>query len=458
MSQETTPAALHAPAGGAQIWSPRYRGLTAGLVLTVSGAAFEALAVATTMPATVAELGGLALYGWAFSGFMLANLIGITLAGDEADRQGPAGPFLLGVALFTVGLLVAGLAPTMALVIVGRAIQGFGGGFVSSVAYVAIGRGYPEATRPQMLAVLASAWVVPGLIGPAIAGLVAEAVGWRWVFLALAPLMPAAAAFAWPTLRKIGGTPAGPRSLRRPLAALALAVGVGLAQAGLAPLPLALSLSLVIGGLTVALAAARELLPAGTLRLARGLPAAVVTALLLNLAFFGVDTFVPLGLTAVRGQSAAAAGLVLTAATITWTSGAWVQARLASRVRRSYVAGAGLALIVLGVAGVAATMLPAVPVLVATLSWAVAGLGIGLTFSTLSLVALESAAPGQEGTATAAVQLANQLGVAIGAGAGGAIVGAFGARAIGAGLITQMLLMAAVAGLAIVVAARIDPQ
>src|SRR5215208_1525264 len=71
------------------IWSRANRGLTIGLLLTIVAAAFEALAVATTMPATARDLGGLALYGWAFSAFMLTNLVGITLSGAEADRQGP---------------------------------------------------------------------------------------------------------------------------------------------------------------------------------------------------------------------------------------------------------------------------------------------------------------------------------------------------------------------------------
>lgn len=456
MIHETTPPALPASTETEQIWGKRYRGLTIGLILTISGAAFEALAVATTMPATVDDLGGLALYGWAFSAFMLANLVGITVAGGEADRRGPAGPFLTGVFLFTAGLLIAGLAPDMPLVILGRAVQGLGGGFVSSVAYVAIGRGYPERARPQMLAVISSAWVVPGLIGPALAGIIGDLVGWRWVFLGLAPLMPIAAAFAWPALRQIGGTPDAPRNWRRPLAALALAAGVGTAQFGLSPLHPLATVALIGVGLAIAGMAARQLLPAGTMRVARGLPAAVVTAGLLNLAFFGVDTFVPLGLTAVRGQSAAAAGLALTAATITWTTGSWVQARMATRVRRSHMSAVGLALVLLGVLGVALAMLPAAPVLLAALSWAVAGLGIGLAFSTLSLVALESAAPGQEGTASAAIQLANQLGVAFGTATGGAIIAAFGEQAVGAGIITQMLLMAAIAGVAIAAAARIE--
>lgn len=450
---EATPAVPGAQGG---VWGKGRRWLTIGLVLTIAGAAFEALAVATIMPATVGELGGLELYGWAFSAFMLANLVGITIAGGAADRRGPAGPFVVGVALFTAGLVVAGLAPSMLAVIAGRVIQGLGGGFVSSVAYVAVGRGYPEAARPQMLAIISSAWVVPGLIGPAISGLVAELVGWRWVFLGLAPLMPLAALFAWPALRRIGGsTGSGPQWGRVGMA-IALALGVGLAQAGLGPLPRPLAIPLVVVGAAIALAALLRLLPAGSLTARRGLPAAVATAALLNLAFFGVDAFIPLALITLKGQTAAVAGLALTAATVTWTTGSWVQARLATRVRRSHMVSVGLLLVALGVLGVLAVLAPSVPALLATVGWAVAGLGIGLAFSTLSLVALESARPGQEGGAAAAIQLANQLGVSVGTGVGGAIIGAFGEQAVGAGLLVQLLLMAAVAAAAIGTALRID--
>src|SRR3954451_20316345 len=114
----------------ASIWRGPYRLLTIGLVLTVASSAFEALAVAATLPATVKELGGIALYGWAFSAFMLTNLIGITIAGGEADRQGPARPFLIGIVLFAFGLLIAGLAPSMQVLIAGRAVQGFGAGAI----------------------------------------------------------------------------------------------------------------------------------------------------------------------------------------------------------------------------------------------------------------------------------------------------------------------------------------
>src|SRR5215216_2149513 len=79
------------------VWSRAHRRLTLGLMLMVISIAFEALAVAATLPVTVRELGGLGLYGWAFSAFMLANLIGITLAGSQADQHGPVQPLVIGV-------------------------------------------------------------------------------------------------------------------------------------------------------------------------------------------------------------------------------------------------------------------------------------------------------------------------------------------------------------------------
>ncbi len=95
------------------IWDSHMRWLTLGLVLTVVGTAFEALAVGTILPVTVRELGGLPLYGWVFSAYLLMNLIGITVAGGEADRNGLATPFLVGVCLFVLGLLAGGLMPSM---------------------------------------------------------------------------------------------------------------------------------------------------------------------------------------------------------------------------------------------------------------------------------------------------------------------------------------------------------
>ena len=116
------------------LWSAQRRALSTGLVLTITFIASEALAVVTIMPVVARDLGGLSLYGWVFSAFMLGSLFGIVTAGRQADRYGPARPFLGGLALFCAGLAIAGAAPTMLVLVCGRALQGSGAGAVPAVA------------------------------------------------------------------------------------------------------------------------------------------------------------------------------------------------------------------------------------------------------------------------------------------------------------------------------------
>src|SRR6266511_2629869 len=128
------------------LFAPARRALTIGLVLTVTLVAFEALAVVTILPVIKDDLGGL---------------------------------------LFAAGLVIGGLAPSMLILVLARALQGIGAGAIPATAYAAIGRSYPEALRPRVFAVLSTAWVVPGLIGPALSALVATHLSWRYVFLGL---------------------------------------------------------------------------------------------------------------------------------------------------------------------------------------------------------------------------------------------------------------------------------
>ena len=195
---------MNGGAAGDGLWAPQQRALTTGLVLSVTFIASEALAVITVMPVVARDLHGLALYGWVFSSFELASLVGIVVAGRDADRHGPARPFVAGLVLFSAGLLVAGLAPAMWVLVVGRVLQGLGAGAVPAVAYVAIGRSLREVQRARMMAVLSTAWVVPGVVGPGVAAVVAHLFGWRWVFLGLIPLVAVAGPIAVPALARLG--------------------------------------------------------------------------------------------------------------------------------------------------------------------------------------------------------------------------------------------------------------
>jgi MFS family permease len=438
--------------------------LTIGLVGLVTAAAFEGMSVPTIMPKMVADLGDLDLYGWAFSAFWLTNIVGITLAGADADRRGPARAFAVSVVLFAAGLLVAGVAQGMPTVILGRAIQGLGSGGIASIVYVVIARAYPPDGQARMIAALSSAWVVPGLVGPALAGVVAESIGWRWVFIGIVIPILVLGLAPLAGVRHLAAPAESPArgGAGRAVAAALLAVGSTVAIAGLTPpLPILLP-AMVGGGLIVALVGLRRLVPAGTLRAARGRPAIIATVFVFTFAFLGVEAFVPLAVSTIRDAGTVAGGLALSAAAVTWASGSWVAARLArasGEPRRPQVVG-GLLLIAAGAVIVSLVLVPSTPIALALIGWGVAGLGMGVGYSTLSLLVLETATPGEEGASSAALQLMFTLGTAFGAGIGGAIVALADAGLVSlvaaVAIVDAIMVAAALAGL--LVARRIPAR
>jgi MFS family permease len=418
------------PAVGDGVWSPVRRRLTLGLVLTITLVAFEALAISTVMPVVADDLGGLSLYGWVFSGFFLGNLLGIVTAGQSADARGTAFPFAVGLALFAAGLLVGGLAPSMGVLVAARVVQGLGAGAIPAVAYASVGRAYPAAIRPRVFAVFSSAWVIPGLIGPAASSAIADSLSWRAVFLSLLPLVVVAAAITLPALTRAvpasddqaDATAVGSQGVADQRGtALLLVAGVAAVFVAAGGPPLLVAVAMASVGVPVAVTAFLRLVPAGTVRLAAGIPAAVLVRGILTFAFFGTDAYVSLTFQEVRHQATWVAGAALTASALLWTLGAWVLERLVHTWGPRRVVMVGFSLVAVGVLGMVGALGP-LPVPVAIAVWSVAGFGIGLSYSTLSVTVLGLAPPGREGSASASLQLTDVLGVALGTGTGGAFV------------------------------------
>jgi MFS family permease len=167
-----------------------------------------------------------------------------------------------------------------------------------------------------------------------------------------------------------------------------------------------------------------RLLPGGTLRARQGLPVAILSRGLLTFAFFGADTYVPLAITAVKGQSTAVASIAVTASTLAWTGGAWIQERRAAVWSSRRLVRTGFVALLAGIAAEAVALLPPVPAAVAVVGWGIAGLGIGLAYSPISVTVLGLTPAGRQGRASAQLQLSDTLGTALGAGLGGVLIAA----------------------------------
>ncbi len=310
-----------------------------------------------------------------------------------------------------------------------------------------------------MMAVLSTAWVVPGLLGPALSAEVAHLFGWRWVFLGLLPVVAVAGVIAVPALIRLGPPDSAPAPAHRIIDGIRTAVGATIFLAGLTLAPgsdsILVGLALIGVGVAAGLPALIRLVPPGTLTAHRGLPATILLRGLLTFTFFGADAYVPLTITAVRHRSPVVASIAVTGATLAWTAGAWVQARLSETWDGRRLVRWGLVIILAGIAGMVLVLQPGMPVATGLVAWTVAGLGMGLAYAPLSLMMLREATPGQEGQASASLNLADVLGTAIGIGVGGAAVAAAAGSDLRIGITAAFATAAAVGLVALVLARRL---
>ncbi|MGH2554101.1 MAG: MFS transporter [Actinomycetota bacterium] len=438
-----------------EVFSGHFGRLTFGLFLLEALAAVQILVVTAVMPVITRELGGIRLYGWAFSASGLATVMAIPLTGQAVDRFGPRKPLALMLGVFGAGTLVAGLAPSMPVFVLGRFLQGAGAGAQYAVGLGTVAKHYPEDHRARVLALLAAAWVVPGLVGPSYGALLASTIGWRWALLSLVPLLAGASWLVFPGLAVLPSIKVARRV--EVLHPILLSLGAAAIFAGLTDFSV-WTAPLVLVGAGLAGPALRRLVVSGSALARPGLSAALAAGFLLSLAFFAVDGFVPLLLTRIRGQTVGVASLVVTLATVSWSLGTIWQSRVASRVRRSVLVMTGALAIAAGAAGVAAGLLD-VPLAIPYVAWTIAGLGIGVAYPTIYLVTMERAGLGAEGSAVALMVLIDSLGVSVGTGLGGSAVAL--STSAGAGIstgLTATFVLAIAAALALAaMSRRLDP-
>ncbi|WP_164204431.1 MFS transporter [[Micrococcus luteus] ATCC 49442] len=437
-----------------------YLWVTIGACSLVFLAAFESLAVTTIMPVVSRELDGASLYALAFAGPLATGVIGMVAAGNWSDRRGPRVPLYASVALFVLGLIIAGTALSMPMLVTGRLVQGLGGGALTVALYVVVARVYPAALHPGIFAAFSAAWVVPSLVGPFAAGIVAEVLSWHWVFLGVVGLVVPALVMIVPVLRgmdppAVQHTPPPWAVGRIAWAALAALAVLGLnlsADVTIAGAPAAPAL-LAAAAVVIALVAVRPLVPRGTLLARRGLPSVILTRGLAGAAFFGAEVYLPYLLIEEYAFPPAFAGLALTIGAVAWAGAAAIQGRLGTRLphRRAVRIGAALVLvaIVLALATAAFHLVAAV----AIIGWTMAGAGMGLLYPRLSVMTLALSSKDNEGFNSSAMSIADSLGGALALATTGIVFTAFTTTAESFAGVFALAAVVAVA--AVVVAPRV---
>jgi len=426
---------------------------TVGACALVFLSAFESLAVTTIMPLVSRDLDGATLYALAFAGPLATGVMGMVGAGNWSDRRGPAAPLYASVALFVAGLLIAGTAGSMEVLVLGRLVQGLGGGAMTVALYVLVARVYPPTLHPKIFAAFAASWVIPSLVGPFAAGIVAQLSSWHWVFLGVVGLVVPALLMVVPAVRGMDSEPVTetvPWAFGR------------MGWAALAALTvLALNLSAEVPGvggviavvaLVLAVVAVRPLVPRGTLVARRGLPSVILTRGLASAAFFGAEVYLPYLLTEQYAFTPTFAGLTLTGAALAWAGTSALQGRLGSKLADALAVKIGAALVLVAIVLALVTAALALPAAIAIGGWILAGGGMGLMYPRLSVMTLALSTPDNQGFNSAAMSISDSLGGALALAATGLVFAAFTTTNPFAGVFA---LTAVIAVVGVVIAPRV---
>lgn len=407
-----------------KLWTARTWPFIASVLALMTFIAFESFAVTTVLPVAMADLGDIGWYSFAYAATITTALIGMVVGGNWADRSGPRVPLIVGGSIFLFGLALSVVAPESMTFVLGRLLQGIGGGIDSVILYVLIARHIPEGPRPRMFGLLTAAWLVPSLAGPVIAGALTDLMTWRAVF----GIVLAGAAVSLLALLHVTRTPVLPRGAgaARPergvwsgiigrngaLACLAAALLVALHLSSQLSPPVSV---LVVAVASVALlATARTILPAGTLLLRGGPQRLVALRAILGATVATINLYLTLYLQSERGYPPTTAGLVIAMGASGWALGAWVQGRFSATQasHRRLILHAAL-LVATGAALVLTYTGIGLPLWGLVIGCVSMGAGMGAAYPRLASATLTLAGAQEHGAYSSALQSGESMGIGV---------------------------------------------
>lgn len=391
--------------------------------------AIEGTIVATAMARIVERLGGLALYSWVFSAFLLTQAATTVLFGKLADLYGRRPILIIGTVIFLIGSILCGFAWSMPSLIVFRLIQGLGAGSILPVATTVIGDLYTIQERAKIQGYLASVWGVSAVIGPLAGGIIVEKLSWPWVFWINVPIGIATIIGLCLFLHeKIEHK----KHSLDVLGALIFAVGISslllvlteLGEPGGGSLRTWIFAAVAIVCLPLFLwqeKRAKEPMVIMSIWTDAVIAPANATVLAAGMTLMGITAFLPVHVQGVMGRTPTVAGFALTAIAIGWPIASILARSLYPKLGMRGTLRLGSAFIVAG-SGVLVMLSPSSSPFLAGAGSLVVGFGMGLLNVTVILLVQGSVGWAQRGSATAANIFARNLGSTLGAAVLGSVL------------------------------------
>lgn len=394
--------------------------------MAISLHAFDDIAIITMLPVVVEQLHGQDLFGASFFAYLLASVISLVWAGAHTDRYGPRRAFVLGLSVFIVGLAVGASASAMWQFVLGRALQGVGGGAVHSVVFASINLAYNETQRKKAVAFATTGWILPALLAPAIAGYVTQHWDWHWVFWGMIPFALLVGVI---TYRRLGDlqvdnpvTDARSSHYAVVWRATRIAAGIGLLLSAISLLQGLMMAMTSVAAILLFWTPLNSVFPTGIWLAKPGLSAALALKFLIVFSFFGAEAFIPVLLKNEYAFTPFQAGTVLTGAALTWTAATWIYERNAERVNIKTVLLVGCGAMFVGMTILLAGLtLFRQPELV-YLAWALCAFGMGLIYPLTMISAMSNTETGSEGHTATGAGMVDALGFSFSAGIGGALL------------------------------------
>jgi EmrB/QacA subfamily drug resistance transporter len=398
--------------------------ITIALFVATFLVSLDASVVSTAMPTVIGQIGGIQLYAWVFSAYLLTSTVTVPIYGKLADLYGRKPVFLFSIAVFMVGSMLCGQSQTMEQLILFRLIQGLGAGGVLPINQTILGDVYPLEQRARITGLFSTIWGISGLLGPAIGGFLTEHVSWRWCFYVNFPLCVLSMALVWKFLHE--------RVERRGhkidyLGAVTLSAAVACLLLGLqsADNPHLAEVLYLLAAVLVPIfvwnerRAAEPLVPLWLFR-RRAIGVSTLGGLMLGWALYGQSTFLPPFVQGVMGATPTVSGFILAGSSVSWPIASAIGGRMLLRTGFRVPCLLGGVLLTIGFA-MLLWLTPESSLFVPLAITAVLGLGFGFYAVTTILAAQSAVGWEHRGVVTSASQFSRNIGGTIGVSIAGAL-------------------------------------